>query len=165
MIPIPGLNWIKIIAGLAVLGMVAGAVYYVFDLQNKIETLTANNVKLESAVETQQDVIDKQIKDVEEIQRNYKEQREFVSKITENITNLENKFEKVNAQGVKRDINKLATAKTKRVEKIINNASGDALRCVELSTGAPLTEEEKNATIKSETNSICPDLANPNYIP
>jgi hypothetical protein len=31
--------------------------------------------------------------------------------------------------------------------------------------GSPLTEKEENATKKSEINSECPSIANPNYIP
>ena len=39
-----------------------------------------------------------------------------------------------------------------------------ALRCVEISSGSPLTESEINATKKSEINRECPSIANPNYV-
>ena len=39
------------------------------------------------------------------------------------------------------------------------------MRCVEIASGAPLTEKEKTATKKSEINSECPSIANPNYVP
>ena len=45
------------------------------------------------------------------------------------------------------------------------NAIERAKRCVEIASGAPLTEAEINATKKSEINPECPALANPNYEP
>jgi len=36
---------------------------------------------------------------------------------------------------------------------------------LELATGAPLTEAEKNAKLPSEINKECPSLANPSYKP
>ena len=48
-------------------------------------------------------------------------------------------------------------------KKIINSASERAQRCVEIASGAPLTEQEINATKKSEINTECPSIANPNY--
>ena len=62
-------------------------------------------------------------------------------------------------------IGKLAIAKTKAIERITNGASALATRCIEIASGSPLTEAEKNATKKSEINSECPSIANPNYVP
>jgi len=36
---------------------------------------------------------------------------------------------------------------------------------MEIASGSPLTEEELAATKKSQTNTECPRLANPNYVP
>ena len=58
-----------------------------------------------------------------------------------------------------------AIAKTKSIERITNGASALATRCIEIASGSPLTEAEKNATKKSEINSECPSIANPNYVP
>ena len=41
----------------------------------------------------------------------------------------------------------------------------NANRCMEIASGSPLTEEELAATKKSQTNTECPRLANPNYVP
>ena len=73
-----------------------------------------------------------------------------------------------NEQQFYKDISNLTKAITKLVkviEKIINRASANAQRCVEISMGAELTEKEINATKKSQINSECPSIANPNYIP
>ena len=61
------------------------------------------------------------------------------------------------------DFGKIALEKYKLVEKIINKGSDRATRCVEIAGGSPLTEKEINATKKSEINTECPSIANPNY--
>ena len=76
------------------------------------------------------------------------------------MTDLDKRFNKKN-----RDVGKLAIAKTKSIERITNGASALATRCIEIASGSPLTEKEKNATKKSEINSECPSIANPNYVP
>ena len=63
------------------------------------------------------------------------------------------------------DFGKLAIEKTEAIERIVNGASDKAIRCVEIAGGSPLTEEEINATKKSEINRECPSIANPNYVP
>lgn len=47
------------------------------------------------------------------------------------------------------------------MEAAINKNTADAIRCISIVTGQPLTEEEKNETDKSKGNSVCPDVANP----
>ena len=78
---------------------------------------------------------------------------------------LDERFNKINGQGEVRDIGKLAVERSRSVERVINNASKKAMRCVEIAMGSPLTEDEINATKKSEINSECPSIANPNYVP
>ncbi|MGZ0247578.1 MAG: hypothetical protein ACKVH1_16725 [Alphaproteobacteria bacterium] len=63
------------------------------------------------------------------------------------------------------ELGALAEAKPGLVEKIIDKGTQDVLRCFEIVSGSPLTEEELNAVKKSQTNSSCYDIANPNYIP
>ena len=50
-------------------------------------------------------------------------------------------------------------------QKIVNRGSERATRCVEIAGGSPLTEKELLATKKSEINTECPSIANPNYEP
>ena len=53
----------------------------------------------------------------------------------------------------------------KVMERIINKGGEAASRCIEIASGAELTEQEINATKKSEINRECPSIANPNYVP
>jgi len=51
----------------------------------------------------------------------------------------------------------LKGAEREDVEKIIDKASDNVLRCLEIASGSPLTEDEINATRKSQINNECPD--------
>ena len=51
------------------------------------------------------------------------------------------------------------------MEEILNSATVNANRCIEIVTGAELTEKELAATKPSEINSECWQIANPNFDP
>ena len=139
---------------------IAGGGFYVLKLQKDNAILKANAIKLESAVAEQQTLIENQKKDFEEILDANKKMNELVSVLKKDLEDLDKRFNKKN-----RDVGNLAIAKTKAIERITNNGSANATRCIEIASGSPLTEAEKNATKKSEINPECPSIANPSYIP
>jgi hypothetical protein len=129
-------------------------------LQKDNAILKANAIKMESAIADQKTLIENQQKDFKEILEANKKFNELVNALKKDIDDLDNRF---NKDG--RDFGKLAIEKTDSLQRIINSASDKVLRCVEIAGGAPLTEQELNATIKSEINRECPSIANPNYVP
>ena len=139
---------------------IAGAGMYVMKLRSDNAILKANQLKLESAVADQQELIASQKKDFEEILAANQKMNELVSALKKDLDDLDKRFNKG-----KRDVGKLAIEKTKLIEKIINKGSVNAQRCIEIASGAELTEKEKNATKKSEINPECPSIANPSYVP
>ena len=139
---------------------IAGAGMYVMKLRSDNAILKANQIKLESAVADQQELIASQKKDFEEILAANQKMNELVSALKKDLDDLDKRFNKG-----KRDVGKLAIEKTKLIEKIINKGSVNAQRCIEIASGAEFTEKEKNATKKSEINPECPSIANPKYIP
>ena len=143
----------------------AGGVAYVYKLKADNAILKENAIKLENAVSSQQAVIDQQKKDFDNILQANKDLNALKLTLTKELEALDNKFNKTNASGKKRDIGDLAVNRPESVERVINRASDNAVRCVEIAMGAELTEKEINATKKSEINSECPSIANPNYIP
>ena len=153
-----------ILIGITLLGAAGGAAY-VYKLKVDNAILKENQIKLEQSVASQQEVIAQQKEDFETILNANKELTELKAKLDKELAALDDKFNKTNASGKKRDIGDLAIAKSKVIQKIINRASDNAVRCVEIAMGSPLTEKEQNATKKSEINSECPSIANPNYIP
>jgi len=139
---------------------VIGAGVYVMKLRSDNAILKANAIKLESAVAEQQDLITQQKEDFKDILAANQKMNELVGVLKKDLEDLDKRFNKKN-----RDVGKLAIAKTESIERITNGASALATRCIEIASGAELTEKEKNATKKSEINSECPSIANPNYVP
>ena len=153
-----------ILIGITLLGA-TGGVAYVYKLKADNAILKENQIKLEEAVNEQQQVIAQQKQDFESILQANKELNKLNASLNEEVKRLDDKFNKTNASGKKRDIGDLANTKPKLIEKIINRATINANRCVEIAMGSPLTEKELNATKNSEINSECPSIANPSYVP
>ena len=151
---------IKIVMVGLLITSIAGAGMYVMKLRSDNAILKANQMKLEEAVSSQKELIANQKKDFQEILDANNKMNELVSVLKKDLDDLDKRFNKKN-----RDVGKLAIAKTKSIERITNGASALATRCIEIASGSPLTEKEKNATKKSEINSECPSIANPSYIP
>ena len=137
-----------------------GAGGYIFKLQRDNVILKENAVKLESAISEQKTLIENQKKDFEEILSANKKMNELVSNLKKDFDDLDKRFSKKD-----RVIGKLAIERTGAIERVINKGSDNTTRCIEIASGSPLTEEEKNATKKSEINPECPSIANPKYIP
>ncbi len=139
---------------------IAGGGFYVVKLQKDNAILKANAIKMESAIADQQELLTQQKEDFKDILDANNKMNELVGVLKKDLENLDKRFNKKN-----RDVGKLAIAKTESIERITNGASALATRCIEIASGAELTEKEKNATKKSEINSECPSIANPSYIP
>ena len=139
---------------------IAGGGFYVMKLQKDNAILKANAIKMESAIADQQELLTQQKEDFKDILDANNKMNELVGVLKKDLENLDNRFNKKD-----RDVGKLAIAKTESIERITNGASALATRCIEIASGAELTEKEKNATKKSEINSECPSIANPSYIP
>lgn len=157
--------YVKLALAFVVIGGLAGGVTYVYKLKADLATSEANNAKLENSVEEQKLVIAQQILDMDNIRAAMKEQAELSKRLNASIKDLRNKFNKVNASGEKRDIGNLAEQKPKLMQRAINRGTKNALRCMEIAMGSPLTEKEKNAVKKSQINPECSDIANPSYVP
>ena len=104
-------------------------------------------------------MIEKQKQDFSKILKANKKMNTLVNNLQKDINALDKRFNK----GA-RDFGKLANEKPKLVEKLINKGSLRAGRCIEIAGGSPLTEKELLATKKSEINTECPSIANPNYV-
>ena len=156
---------IKIALVLVMLAGAGGGFMYVKNLKADLATSEANNAILEESVKSQKAVIRQMKEDFEAINKIKAEMEKQNKILLAEFKALDKKFNKINGKGEVRDIGDLATKRPESVEKIINKGSTNANRCSEIAMGSPLTEKEKNATKKSEINSECPSIANPNYVP
>tara|TARA_B100000900_G_scaffold416273_1_gene450890 strand:+ start:5312 stop:5800 length:489 start_codon:yes stop_codon:yes gene_type:complete len=156
---------IKIAMVLIMLAGAGGGFVYVKNLKADLATSEANNLKLEKSVESQKAVIEQQANDFKQILAINKELEKTNKTLAAEFAALDKRFNKINGRGEVRDLGDLAVKRSDSVERVVNNATKKAMRCVEIAMGAELTEKEINATLKSEINSECPSIANPNYVP
>ena len=151
---------IKIIFVAIIISAIAGAGLYVMKLRSDNAILKANQIQLEQSITSQKELLQKQKQDFEDILESNKQLNKLINTLKVDLEELDKRFNKG-----KRDVGKLAIEKTGPVERIINKGSNNAIRCLELASGAPHTEKELKATKKSEMNPECPALANPSYVP
>ena len=145
-----------IIAG--VLGAVGFGLwkYYTYT-QETIRVYAENAARAEMAQAETQAALEQTIKDLEKVQEKYNQVSADFNSAKKRVDGLQDKLKE-------HDLPFLAEQKPGLVEKILDKASKDMLRCLEIISGDPLTEEELNVTTKSKANTQCPDIANPNYI-
>ena len=155
---------VKVLAYLSIVIIIAGGLWYVMNLKAELATSEANNKILENSISQQSAVIEQMRVDIAQIQRINEEVNAELGRQREEVKNLVNRFN-VNARGESRDIGKIAVKKPRAMQRLINRGTKNALRCLEIATGAERTEKEINAKKESEINRECPTLANPNYIP
>ena len=140
---------LKIGLVLVMLAGAGGGYLYVNKLQKDNAVLKTNQIKLETAVQESNQVIEQQTKDLKQI-------RSTLKKIDEENAKLKKDRDALNSRLGKHDIGNLAENKPGLVEKIINKASDSAARCMEIASGSPLTEEELNGTPNRECPSFWP---------
>jgi len=138
--------------------MGGGVYWYYNDTQERIAILTENNAKLETAVATNEQALAAQTAAFAQMQQeNQRLQKEF-AEISDRNRALENRLSR-------HDIGASGVAKPTLTEKVLNGATANAQRCMEIFSGAPLTDKELSATKPSEINPECWRDANPNFDP
>ena len=158
-----GKNLKLLVASAAVMAVVS-AFWYITGLRADLQQEQANNIALQQGIAEQQRVIDQMRRDFEQIQSINASLRAEVARQEAEKQALIERFN-TSSSGSSRDFGELAAQRPASIQRIINNATANAMRCLELASGAPNTEQELAATARSEINTECPTLANPNYEP
>ena len=148
---------------LLILTVVIGAVgfgawkYYQYT-QEQIRIYAVNAATAELAQQQAEAAIESIKRDMVEIQAQF-------TKVTSQFEVAQGRVDALENKLSEHEIGNLAQKKPKLIEKIIDKGTKDVLRCYEILTGSPLTEDEIAVTKKSKANTTCSDVANPNYRP
>lgn len=141
------------------ISLLSGAAYFYYSTtQSRIAVLIANNATLTANIETITTANERNVQTIQDLQNAY-------IKIQEDFNQVQTEFQIIRSQNAelrerlgRHELDILAAARPGLVERTINNATVNALRCFELMSGAPLNTREINATTEKEFNSECPWL-------
>jgi len=153
---------IKYVTILLSIVIVAAGLWYVMNLKADLAISRENSAKLEQGIESQKLLMQQMREDIAEIQKVNKELHDLANTQRAEVEALSNKFSQ-DARGQSRDFGSLAKEKPGLIERLINRGTRNAMRCLEIASGAPRTKEELEAVTSSQINKECPSIANPNY--
>jgi|TARA_B100001964_G_scaffold195944_1_gene220255 septal ring factor EnvC (AmiA/AmiB activator) len=119
-----------LIMGVLMAAMAGGFYFYYKDTQNRIQVLTKNNAKLETAVQTQQTAIDTLQQDAERFD---KENRRLQIRLDDAEKEKDALHKKLQRHNLTRD----ALRKPGLIEKIINRATKREYKSIEDLTKRP----------------------------
>ena len=122
----------------------AGGFAYVYKLKADNAILKANQEKLVPAVQEQQELMEVKEFDQHQILEKSKE-------LAENLDAARADNEELTKKFAKYDIETWGMQDPDRTAETINNAVADVNRCIEISTGGEITEEDKD-------NKQCPEM-------
>ena len=155
---------IKVVAVLIIVLVFAGGFYYISGLRADLAVSEINNQRLQEGIEAQQALMEQMRADIQQIQTINQDLKQENDRQQAEVKALSNRFSQ-NARGEVRDFGALAAERPDAIQRAVNRGTVNAMRCLEIASGAPLTEQELNATTISEINRECPSLANPSYKP
>ena len=120
-------------------------------LQVQAHQLQENQTTLEQAIADQQAVIAEKQKQAEDVAESNNTLRAESARLESEKDNLAKKLGK-------HELDILAQNKPGLVQRIINRASVNVMRCFEIATGSPLTHDELQADKPSLYNRECPTI-------
>ena len=147
---------IWIIIGILITLMSGAAYYYYSTTQSRISALIANNATLEANNVTITNANEQNIQTITDLQLSYQKVQEDFSRVQSEFQIVRLQNNELKERLGQHELDALAAAKPVLVERIINKASINSMRCFELMSGAPLNEKERNAKNDKDFNSECP---------
>ena len=153
---------IRAIVALIMTVVIAGGLWYVSNLKADLVQSQENARRLQEGIQEQKDLLKQMVEDVAAIQQTNRDLQNLAERYRGEVDTLTKKFSQ-DARGNPRDFGQLARERPELVERLVNRGTRNAMRCLELASGAVHTREELAAKSSGEINKECPAIANPNY--
>jgi hypothetical protein len=153
---------IRAIVALIITAVIAGGLWYVSNVKADLVQSQENARRLAEGIQEQKDLLKQMVEDVTAIQQTNRDLQNLAERYRGEVDTLTKKFSQ-DARGNPRDFGQLAREKPELVERLVNRGTRNAMRCLELASGAVHTREELAAKSSGEINKECPAIANPNY--
>lgn len=110
--------------------LLSGGLYIKAKLAD-INTLKENNAKLLMVQKEQKLALEQKEIEVQQVLASYERQKNINTALEQNMSDLQNKFNKVKADGSKRDLGELLLKKANLLERIINKGTAKVFKCFE----------------------------------
>lgn len=148
---------LMMIVGVAAAVMILGFWLYYRSTQKRLEEAAAENARQAIEIQEQKAVREQMEKDIKKGNELRQDVNRVMQQTQRSIDDMRSKFTpRTDSQtGQTVTLGQKAVEKTDTIERAVNRGTYEQLRCFELLTGSPLTEEERNGT---KTNSLCSDL-------
>jgi hypothetical protein len=153
---------IRAIVALIMTVVIAGGLWYVSNLKADLVQSQENARRLQEGIQEQKDLLKQMVEDIAAIQQTNRDLQNLAERYRGEVDTLTKKFSQ-DARGNPRDFGQLARERPELVERLVNRGTRNAMRCLELASGAVHTREELAAKSSGEINKECPAIANPNY--
>lgn len=141
------------------ISLLSGAAYFYYTTtQKQIASLIEGNAVLTSNVKAVTAANEQNLQTIDDLQSSYQRVQEDYSRVQSEFQTMRMQNNELRERLGRHELDALAAAKPVLVERTINRASDNAMRCFELMSGAPLNDKELNATTEREFNSECPWL-------
>jgi chromosome segregation ATPase len=145
---------IKIIIGLFLIGVITSGFFYIKHLNSQLEIAELQRKQLTEIIQNQELAMNSLRDDINRMNRVQREYSDRMNDIERSASSLARRFRET-ANGQPRNFQDTAAQRPESVQQAINRGTREALRCNEIVTGSPLTEDERNGRV---TNTICPEL-------
>lgn len=117
--------------------VVGGAFFYYKDSQATIAALNQQTATLTQAVDQQKDAI-------EAMEQSIRDQAAIREDMMKEVESARKDVEKLQTKIASHDLKLIASEKAGLLEKKINRATNDVVRCFEIATGDAILPDEKN---------------------
>lgn len=122
----------------------AGVAYWYYtDTQKALQTYAQNQATLETSLTLQRQATESLQRDIAVMQATITELNDAFAQSRKLVNELENKFN-TSANGDARDIGEIAEKRPESIERLVNGATREVGRCIELLSGALPTQEDYN---------------------
>lgn len=152
--------WTYVVFFTFLAGLGTAFYFYYQDSQKKMMNMASDISNLQITTEIQSKTIDSLVANAETMKAVSEKIQTAQKTSKQAVDDLAKTFRKMTLDG-QRDIGNLAQARPDSIERIVNNGTKKVFRCLEISTGNPLTEEERKEYDETGKLRDCPGTVLP----
>lgn len=141
--------YLKLGAALLIVATLTSGFFYIKYLNAELETARVNQVRLEESIKTQEEAMTALRSDINRLSVVQQTLFEGLNQAQTNSRQLERRLTQQFSRSA------IVSRTPSETERVANEVMRNTLRCNEIVTGSPLTEQERSG---QNNNTVCPEL-------